>query len=561
MPKPLPIGISDFKKIIDGNYAYVDKTLLIKELLETGAEICLIPRLRRFGKTLNLSMLHYFFEKTDHDTSHLFSSLAIWKEEKFRLLQGQFPVIFFSLKDIKESTWEDSLDSFREIIASEFQRHRYLLDSDVLAPEEKTRFKTILEEEGPHRLYRDTLRLLSKWLYLYHKKRPILLIDEYDAPVHGAYIGGFYDSMITFLRNWLSRGLKDNKYLEKCVLSGILRIAKESIFSGLNNVSTYSILDTQFQDKFGLLEHEVIQLLENNEMTEMLPKMREWYNGYRIGTCSKIYNPWSVLKCIEAKGKLASYWVNTSDNALTKKLITKGPESLKEDFEVLLSNGVIEKRIDEGIVFSNLEKSSTAIWSLLLFSGYLTLASTPNGKLCQLRVPNLEVRELYKSMVEEWFEMSIELKNYRELLQSLISGDIDTFAEIFQKFLLSALSVFDISPEEPEKIYHAFVLGMLLGLRDTYEVKSNRESGYGRYDVMLIPKNNQDLGIIMEFKKMGRNEKSDLDTAVTSAIEQIETKNYQQELLDRGVKHILAVGLAFRGKQVLIRSKPLSNSS
>jgi hypothetical protein len=556
MRKPLPIGISNFKDIIDGGYAYVDKTLFIEEIVECDTRVALIPRMRRFGKTLNLSTLRYFFEKRESDTSYLFKNVNIWEKEKYRAMQGQFPVIFLSLKDVKFSNWEESFKFLRLVIAEEYGRHRYILESDIVTPEEKKFFQTIAAAEAESDLLAQSLHLLTKWLSHYHQRRTILLIDEYDTPAHAAFVGGYYDTMIVFLRNWLSAGLKDNEYLERAVLTGILRIAKESIFSGLNNIGTFTILNELFQDKFGLLESEVAILLEEYGLLDKLSKLRSWYNGYRVGSCAGIYNPWSVLKCIQDKGVLAPYWVNTSDNALMKQLVAQGSDDLKIDVEELLRGGVIEKNIDDGIIFSTLDKNSNAVWSLLLYSGYLSLDNTPIPLgPCQLRIPNFEVKALYQSTILDWFTNSIQESKYRMLLKSLTSGDVDTFSRIFQHFMLSSVSVFDVPAEDSEKIYHAFILGMLIGLKDTYEVKSNRESGYGRYDVMLIPKNSQQLGIIMEFKKIDRFEKSDLETAVESAMKQIEERHYAQELLDREVSRILYIAFAFKGKEVLLRSK------
>jgi Predicted AAA-ATPase/PD-(D/E)XK nuclease superfamily len=559
MARSLPIGISDFKEIIEGDYAYVDKTLLIQELLDKRTKVSLIPRLRRFGKTLNLSMLRYFFEKSKQDRSYLFHSLKIWKETAYQGFQGKFPVIFLTLKDIKHSTWEDTLQSFRTVIANEFERHNYLLEGDSLTTSEKDLFHLLrnpLTEEANQTLYESSLLHLMKWLHSYHKQRVVLLIDEYDTPAHAAFLGGYYNSLISFLRNWLSSALKDNPYLELGVLTGILRIAKESIFSGLNNIITFTILDETFQDKFGLLENEVKELLEENHLSDQLEEMRQWYNGYRIGTCTGIYNPWSILSCIAKKGSLAPYWVNTSENALMKQLIIEGNDNFKADLEELLKGGVIETSIEDGIVFSDLKTNPETVWSLLLFSGYLTLdAPYSYGTPCRLRIPNKEITELYNSTVLEWFKKSIHDSKYRQLLKSLIEGDVDTFSQIFQEFLLSSVSVFDLDANEPEKMYHAFVLGLLLGLRGRYEVKSNRESGYGRYDVMLIPNDPKDLGIIMEFKKIGPFDKSTLEEGVVGALKQIEEKHYVQEMQDRNVRRILYLGLAFKGKQVLIREQ------
>jgi hypothetical protein len=324
----------------------------------------------------------------------------------------------------------------------------------------------------------------------------------------------------------------------------------------VNNISTFTLLNEPFNDKFGLLESEVRGLLEDYGFSERLPEVSQWYDGYRIGSCIGIYNPWSVLKCIAENSVLAPYWVNTSDNALMKQLIAKGTEDIKADIEELIKGGVVEKTIEEGIVFPSLEKSPNAIWSLLLYSGYLTLDATPSyGVPCRLRIPNVEVAELYRSMILDWFEKSIHEHKYRMLLNSLVNGDIHTFSQIFQEFMISSVSVFDVPAEDSEKIYHAFILGILIGLQDQYEVKSNRESGLGRYDVTLFPKNPNGLGIVMEFKKIGKFEKINLEMAVELALQQIEEKQYAQQLLDRGVSRILYLGFAFEGKQVLIRSK------
>ena len=556
MRKKLPIGISDFKELVDSGCTYIDKTLLVKEVVEKGTKVALIPRMRRFGKTLNLSMLRYFFEKREENLSYLFKDLNIWKDEKYRKMQGQFPVIFISFKDVKYLSWEETFEAMRELISQEFQRHRYLIEGTTLFPEEKEDYQKIIRKEANQALLAVSLLRLTAWMHRYHQKTVIILIDEYDTPAHTAYVGKYYETFISFLRNWLSGGLKDNVHLERGVLTGILRIAKESIFSGLNNISTFTVMHETFSDKFGLLESEVVKLLEDYGLQSRLSEIREWYDGYHIGSCKGIYNPWSVLKCIEANGSLAPYWVNTSDNALMKQLLTQGSDDLKADMEALLKGEAIERKIEEGIIFSELEKSPSVIWSVLLYSGYLTIDAIPSyGALCQLRIPNIEVSELYKSVILDWFGKSINENKYKLLLSSLITGDIDTFSQIFREFLLSSVSIFDVPAEESEKIYHAFILGMLIGLKDKYEVRSNRESGLGRYDVMLIPKNLGDLGIIMEFKKISPFKKMDLETAVNSALKQIEEKHYAQEFLDRGINRILYLGLAFEGKNVLIRHK------
>lgn len=552
--RKIPVGISDFKELIQKNCAYIDKTLFIKELLEKEPKVALIPRMRRFGKTLNLSMLRYYFEKAQEDTSYLFTSLNIWKDEKYRALQGQFPVIFLTLKDLKMSTWERTFNKFCGLISKEFNRHMYLLEGTILTQKEKNQFEAILFEKAEQALYEDSLLLLSEWLFRFYGKRVILLIDEYDTPAHSGFVNGFYNELIPFLRNWLSAGLKDNSSLEFAVLTGILRVAKESIFSGLNNVSICTIFNKTFQDKFGLLESEVQELLQEYNLSHKLSEIKKWYNGYTIGSCSEIYNPWSVLSCIWAEGTIASYWINTSDNALINQLITRGSVQVKKDFNELLQGKIIKKKIKESIVFSDLEVDTDALWSLLLCSGYVTITETSTAENCSLKIPNEEVWEYFRSLVRIWFTQSIDQDTYNLMLSSLTKGDIETFSEIFKKFIITTFSMFDITSQEPERVYHAFVLGILVGLNGSYEVKSNRESGHGRYDVILIPKDPHNLGIIMEFKKITSSGMS-LEEAGECALQQIEVKQYATELLDRNVQRILYLGFAFDGKKVLIRSK------
>jgi hypothetical protein len=557
MKKPIPIGVSDFKEMITGGFVYVDKTLFIQELVDLGTNrVTLIPRMRRFGKTLNLSMLQYFFENSAEDTSYLFSSLNIWKLEKYRSLQGQYPVIFITLKGIKASSWQQAFNHLCLLISKEFGRHLYLLEGQTLNYVEKEQFQAIFtNKEANIVLVSMSLQLLSEWLYRYHNKKVILLIDEYDTPAHTAYEHGYYEEMSPFWSEWLS-GIKDNRFLEFAVFTGILRIAKESIFSGVNNVNTFTILNEEFQDKFGLLEPEVKLLLEEYGLQNILPEMKMWYDGYRIGTTNAIYNPWSVLNCIERKGRFDTYWLNTSNNALVNKLVSQGDGSFKKDLEELLREGSIAKDIDEGLVFIHLEKNPNAIWSLLLYSGYVTCSEpyVPRNP-CHLKIPNKEVEELYQSMILNWFKQSINLENYHLLLDSLTKGAIDAFSWRFQQFFGAAFSFFDVTHNEPEKVYHAFILGMLIGLQGKFEVRSNRESGDGRYDVTLFPKNPNDLGIIMEFKKVNPFEKIDLAAAADVAVKQIEEKKYATELIDRGIKRLLFLGLAFEGKNVLIHHK------
>ncbi|MBA3238670.1 MAG: AAA family ATPase [Parachlamydiaceae bacterium] len=558
MQRRLPIGISDFKEIVERDYAYIDKTLLIQEIYEHGTKVILMPRPRRFGKTLNLSMLRYFFEKSAVDHSHLFINFNIWKQEKYKGLQGQFPLIFLSLKEMKDADWETAYGKLKLLISDEFARHYYLLENPELLPREKLDFQEIIDRIASQAIYENSLKMLSKLLSQYHKRNVMILIDEYDTPVISSYLNNYYDPMMNFMRNWLTAALKDNSFLEQGIMTGILRVAKESFFSGLNNLSTFTILNETFSSQFGLLEKEVISLLAEFDLMDCLEEMRKWYNGYRIGS-KTLYNPWSILQCIYNKGQLQPYWVNTSENELLKQLIIQGGEDLKIELEQILLGQELEKPFEESLSFESLAKgNSEAIWNILLFSGYLTPSGPATYKgipKCSLKIPNLEIASLYNSIIREWFTASIQARNFDLLLSSLITGNMETFISLFEDFLESAMSYYDIGLEEPEKIYHAFILGMLISLRDTHEVKSNRESGYGRYDVMLIPKDHDALGNIFEFKKIRAQEGKDLNSGALSALQQIEDKNYKHELQERGIRKILCLGLAFQGKKVMIKYK------
>ncbi len=553
--KKLPIGIDDYRKVIEGGYLYVDKTLFIQEVVEKGTEVAIIPRPRRFGKTINMSMLKYFFEKSEEDNSCLFVPFKIWQTQ-YRDLQGKYPVIFFSLKGVQQETWDCAYTKLKTLIAQEFGRHRYLLDSPKLAVEEQSIFRAILQKEADQADTEESLKLLSIWLRRYHGTSVIVLIDEYDAPIHTAYFRGYYSPMISFMRNWLGEGLKSNAALERAVITGILRIAKESIFSDLNHASNFTIFRENFGDKFGFLENEVAALLLEHNMMDQLCAVRSWYNGYHIGPHA-IYNPWSILQYLEQK-KLEPYWVNTSANALIKEQITQKKLFLKEDFEHLLLGHSIAKVVDEGLVFADLPKKEEAIWSLLLFSGYLTLPTPPllrGSKLsCTLAIPNQEILSLFQDIVEDYFKNDDSFA-WQRLLKDLTDGNVEEFSILFKNLIMEIFSVYDLPWADSERVYHAFVLGLLTSLRDTHEVRSNRESGLGRYDVCLFPKDPKALGILMEFKKGKEGE--DLDLLAEEALKQIQALSYTKELSSRGISKILLLGIAFQGKIVSLKGKHL----
>lgn len=555
--KKLPIGLCDFEKLILNNYYFVDKTLLIKDILDGGAEAILIPRPRRFGKTLNMTMLRCFFEKTTETKRNLFNALKISEHADIMAHQGQYPVIFMTLKDAKEMGWEKCYEKLMHIISDEFRRHKYLIDSEFLDTKQKGDFQNIIDCCASQSTFENSLKDLSAYLHAYHNKKPIILIDEYDAPIQASFINHYYKEVINFMRGTLCGGLKDNSNLSFAVMTGILRVAKESIFSGLNNLKVCSLLNNAYADKFGLLENEVQELMDYFKLSDKMNDIKAWYNGYASGDDHTVYNPWSVVNFADNNGKFQPYWLNTSDNAIIKELIEKDAIDFKLDIEQLIAGNTIEKYVNENIVFDSVFSQSDAVWSFLLFSGYLSFDKIYlKEELLYglLRLPNLEVKSFYKIVILEWLKNRISMNNYSIMLNSLVSGDINEFKNIFYDFVLKSFSAFDTGGKEPEKFYHAFVLGMLVSLSENYEVKSNKESGYGRYDVMVIPKNPRLRGVIIEFKKTSAKEGS-LDKAVSLALNQIEEKQYALELAARGIKDILKLGIAFDGKKVLVKEK------
>lgn len=557
--KNLPVGISDFKKLIDKDYYYIDKTLFIKDIIEASAEVILIPRPRRFGKTLNLSMLKYFFEKTKDGTSYLFKNTNIERYQGFEEFHKQYPVIFLSLKDIKQENWANAYEALTLNIRNEFFRH-----SEIILPKlsdyERKQYQAILEGTASEVEYQGSLRFLSEVLYNYFQKNVIVLIDEYDSPIHIAFDSGYYKEMIIFIRTLLSAVLKDNPKLQKGVLTGILRVAKESIFSDLNNLDVASILDFEFHDKFGFTQNEVNLLLNDYDLNDKSSEIQQWYNGYKFYDIT-VYNPWSLINCAKNRGILEPYWINSSGNLLVKKLLLKADHIIKSKIELLLSNQSVRERIDKAIIFQNLETKETALWSLLLFTGYLTYSKKElvEGIIyCDLVIPNKEIKIIYTDLIADIFQSTLPLDKIEHLAESLIKGNIQIFAEILQEFIINSMSVFDIPSDEPERSYHLFILGLLCILQGKYQIKSNRESGYGRYDIMLIPNDKNDLGIVIEFKKTLIQDNNDLELAAQRALEQIKQKHYAQELKSLGIKNIIGIGIAFLGKKLLVKSEALN---
>ena len=558
MKKRIAIGVSDFREMLTGAYYYVDKTLFIKDVLEDGSKVILLPRPRRFGKTLNMSMLTYFFEKSAIDNSALFENLAISQHSDCMDKQGQYPVIYLTFKDLKHNTWEVTYDSLVEVIYKEYNRHLYLLDSPVLNEMDKIYFNRVRLDQGSEADYTSSIRNLAELLSKHNGKKTIILIDEYDVPIQQAYLKKYYDQLISFLRNFMTAALKDNNYLEKAVLTGVMRVARESLFSGLNNLSVQTLLNRSYSKHFGFIETEVEELLNYYGIESQLEEVRNWYNGYIFGN-TVVYNPWSVLQYTQNwEEGLQPYWVNTSDNEIVHRLISRGGPALKMELEDLLQGTPVVKTINQNISMGEVEKNDQNVWSFLLFSGYLKPLSRDiiDGEMiCSLAIPNREVQTIYRDIVKSWFNDTVHSDFLRTMLKSLTSGQIEVFASHFKEYVQSSFSYFDTGGKVPEKIYHAFVLGLLVGLRPNYEIKSNREGGYGRYDVMVIPQDTSQAGIIIEFKSVEPEEVKDLEQAAQQALQQIEAKGYQQELFERGIHKIIKLGIVFRGKEVLVKAR------
>jgi hypothetical protein len=558
--KRIPIGISDFKTIIEEDYLFVDKSLLIKDFWESNGQTVLVPRPRRFGKTLNISMIKYFFENSSKDTSYLFNGLNIERHKEIMELQGMYPVIYLSFKDEKHSSFEYLQIGLRNLLSRLYKEHDYCLDNGKIRDVDRVYYYSVVNKKANIMDLSDALKMLSEYLYNYYEKKPIILIDEYDVPIQAAYLNNYYTEAIEFMRNLLSGAFKDNNFLQKGMITGILRVAKESIFSGLNNLKVESILSENLCDKFGFTDSEIEALVSDYDIKEELLNIKGWYNGYYFGNTT-IYNPWSILNYLSSpKAGLKPYWVNSSSNDLVNFLLAKASEDVKKDLEVLINGESITKTIDENIVMGDIEKSSNNLWSFLLFTGYLKAKEAYRKEefiFYNLSIPNREVRSLYKSIIENWFLDTITKNNYDIMIKSLITGDIKIFGKLLKQFVLKSISYFDVGGYEGEKVYHAFVLGMLISLNDTHEVLSNRESGYGRYDVMIIPKDISKLGIVIEFKKLDPDDEETLEETAEVALKQIKDKKYSNTLKDKGLKNIKEIGIVFKGKELYIKEREI----
>ncbi len=551
--KKLPIGISDYKLLVSEDYYYVDKTDFIRQVVEEGSLITLLPRPRRFGKTLNLSTLRYFFEKTEGNVYRpLFKGKSIEQWKDFDKYQGQYPVIFITLKDCKGETFEEVLLMLAGEIKSEYIRHDYLQEH-IRQEDNLDQFIRLQNRKATPDELAGSMRLLADLLTDYWGMPPLVLLDEYDSPIHVAYDKGYYDRMIGFMRNFMSLVFKDNTNIFRGVITGILRVSKESIFSGLNNISVFSLLDRPMCASFGFTQDETDSVLDDYALGDHKEEVKQWYNGYLFAGIT-IYNPWSVLNYIMYDGVLAPYWVNTGSDVLLRHLLADGPSQIRDGVEALIQGDPVRSVINDKLAFPDLLDKATNIWSFLLFSGYLK-ASDPvmlSNKLYEykLEVPNLEISTVFETIIQNWIDGG-PVKNDRleRMLQALRLGDIEYFEELLNDFLVNTLSYYDTSGRDPEKVYQAFLLGLLAGMSD-FEISSNREAGFGRYDILLRPKNGQ--AIIMELKRL--RPKETVEQALASALKQIEDKQYAATLRDAGFTDILKMAITFDGKQVWIQT-------
>ncbi len=548
--KPLPIGVADFKKATS-EYYYIDKTLLIKDFLDTKPQVSLFTRPRRFGKTLMMDMLRVFFEKTNEDSSIYFKDKNIWKcGEEYTSKQGQYPVVFITFKDLKCSTYKDFLTKISKLISLEYQRHYELLSSGNLSEYEKKQIKKIINEEANEVDYEISLQLLSLFLYKHYKKEVIIIIDEYDTPIEQGYASGIYNKIIGFMRGFFSGGLKDNPCLAYGFLTGILRVAKESIFSGLNNIKINSILDNEYSEYFGFTKKEVQDLLIYYGHKDKLNEVNEWYDGYIFGN-TEIYNPWSVINYVSSGCFPKAFWLSTGSNEIIGEIVNNASNEIIINLHKLLSNEKVLTYIDTNVIYPEINKNPNSIYSFLLVAGYLKIdkvyPQNDGSYMCDVAIPNKEIAYVYgKEIVEKTGSENISIN----IQQALFKNNIDSLKIYLEKFMKESVSYYDTSSEG---FYHGMMLGLCAMFTNKYKVLSNNEAGYGRFDIELIPFNKNNPGFILEFKK-AKDEKY-LKEAASNALEQIEERNYDTNLKKDGIANIIKLGIAFYKKQTSIVSK------
>lgn len=558
----ISIGNQGFDDIRGNQCFYIDKTAFIKEWWDAKDVVTLITRPRRFGKTLNMSMLNCFFSNRYANRGDLFEGLSIWEDEKYRQLQGTYPVIFISFADVKQADCGEAIWKIKKIISNIYQQYAWLGSWEGLTFTEREQFAGV-HPDMENMIAQSAVQDLCNYLNRYYEKKVIILLDEYDTPMQEAYVHGYWNEFTTFMRSFFNATFKTNPYMERAVMTGITRISKESIFSDLNNLNVVTTTSDEYCTCFGFTEDEVYDSLDKFGLSDKKSEVKKWYDGFVFGSHNDIYNPWSITSYLD-KRKLAPYWASTSSNVLVSRLIQTAPSDIKQMMEDLISGREIVVNFDEQIVFNQLDTDESAIWSLLVASGYLKPDNVEyRGELLepwyQLSITNLETRSMFSNMFKGWFKGTAS--NYNAFVSALLKGSVREMNVYMNEVALSTLSSFDAGTQpsersQPERFYHGFVLGLLVELRDIYEVKSNRESGFGRYDVMLIPKKDDRKynAIILEFKVFDAYDETTIEDTVKSALKQIEEKSYDTELIARGIEkdRIRHYGFAFEGKRVLI---------
>ena len=557
MARTVGIGNQDFETIRREGYFYVDKSNLIREWWENGDSVTLITRPRRFGKTLNMSMLEQFFSVDYAGRGDLFEGLSVWQEEKYRRLQGTYPVIALSFAKVKETSYQEARKRICRILSDLYRQFDFLWNSEKLTPREKELYQAVSDDMEDY-VAAESLNALSNLLMRHYGKKVIILLDEYDTPMQEAYVSGYWDELVTFTRGLFNATFKTNPYMERALMTGITRVSKESMFSDLNNLEVVTTTTEKYADSFGFTEEEVFAALEEYGLSEYQQQVKDWYDGFTFGSRRDIYNPWSIINFLDKK-KVGAYWAGTSSNRLVSKLLREGSSGIKKNFEDLLAGGALELEIDEQIAYSQLSTKKNAIWSLLLATGYLkvwetTFVERTGRAYYKLVLTNKEVAIMFEDMVRDWFS---ENDYYNDFIKALLLGDVAAMNTYMNRVTREMFSYFDTGRNpysEPERFYHGFVLGLMVELSDRYVVTSNRESGFGRYDVMLEPRRvAEDDGILLEFKVQSEGEKELSDT-VTQALRQIQERDYQASLAAKGVPEdrIRKYGFAFCGKEVLI---------
>ena len=545
------LGQSDFRALrIRKNY-YIDKTMYIKDIIDNNSSVILVTRPRRFGKTLNMSMLRYYFDCSQKDNKELFEGLKIMEQgEEYTSKLGYYPCIYLTLKDISEVNYQNMILNLKTAVSDMYLEHIYLLDSDKIYPFEKEQIKDILSYKEDEIVLRNSIKTLSKYLNRFYNKPVMLFLDEYDVPLQSAYVNGYYEQGVTFFKTFYGTTFKDNQYLQKTVLTGVSRVAKESVFSGANNFKVFTVLDDEFSDDFGITEKEMDKIIEDFEVQDEKEEIKKWYDGYIIGHTEGIYNPWSILNYLKNK-ELKPYWVNTSSNDLIK-LILKNSATVKEKIEQLLRDEEIEVPINLETVIVGIEQNEENIWGLLLGTGYLKVTGVVDLAMgvYKVKIPNYEIKFLFQNIIRDWFNDKVIGNNLNTILKDLVTLKLDEFEQKFKVLVRQMFSFMDAGENTAENFYHAFVLGMLVGLKDNYYVKSNRESGYGRYDIMLEPKDKNGNSFIMEFKVYREEKEKDINDTIESAKKQIEERKYEENLQEKGFTNITKMVFAFKGKEV-----------